>query len=217
MKKSDIKAGVVYGYAQGTSEWRSAAPVIVLDTRLWTWSRPNRGEGQQYKVSNEKKYAAAYNGWSSYSGPHGYLVLHGTNRADTVEQAEHLAEMKVLYTEFAATAGDPDAVNALAAKVKDTKHVTLRVVNNRWISGDYAGVKHEEDERAKARQAERKAERDRAAAEVALLSEVAEVMSDKLEQSVSIYTDRTWGTSRGSINLDDLAAYFGVKPVRDRL
>jgi len=218
MKKQDIKAGVVYGYEKGTSEYRNATPVIVLDAKgLWTWSRPTRLGNLEYKVSNEKKYTAAYGGWSSYSGPHGYLVLTGVNRADKAEQEAHLAELETLYEEFSQTAGNPEAVNALAAKVKDNPFVHLEIVNNRWISGDYTEAKNAEDERRKAREAQYKAERDRSAAEREFMDELAQILGDKLERPVHVTADRGWGDARASVKLSDLAEYFGIKSVTDRL
>ncbi len=218
MKKQDIKAGVVYGFAQGTSDYRTAHPLIVLDAKgLWTWYRPSNRENRQWKVSSEKRFTSGSGGWSSYHGDHGYLVLHGSRYADEERQAQNLAELKELYAEFAQTAGNPDAVEELAAKVKNMDGIYLDVVNNRWITGDYVETKNEEAEREAARQAQRKAERDRSAAEHALLAEVAEAMSDKLERSVSVHTDRGWGSTRASINLEDLAGYFGLKTVQDRL
>lgn len=218
MKKNEVQAGVIYGYAQGTSEYRHANPVIVLDAKgLWTWHRPTRDSAQKYKVSNEKRYTAAIGGWSSYSGPSGYLVLTGRNHQDPEVQDAHLAELKALYTEFSATAGNPDAVNELAEKLRGHNHIRMEIVNNRWISGDYVEAKNEEAEREAARTAKYKAERDRSAAEAALLSEVAEAMGVKLEKEVSIHSDRAWGYTRGSIKLEDLAAFFGLKTVQERL
>lgn len=218
MQKKDIKAGVLYGYAKGTSDYRNASPMIVLDAKsLWTWHRSHSQGNRQWGVSSEKRYTSGSSGWSSWQGPHGYLVLDGCNYSDPEEAADHLATLARLYGEFAATAGDSDAVNALAAKVKDIRGITLDVVNNRWITGDYVEVKNEELEREKARRAKHKAERDRSAAETDLLAEVAEALSSKLERSVSVHTDRSWGYNRASINLEDLAAYFGIKSVQDRL
>lgn len=218
MKKNDIKAGIVYGYAQGTSEYRSAYPLIVLDAKgLWTWTRSTRRDPYTYKVSNEKRYSAAYGGWASYIGPHGYLVLTGVNRADKVEQKAHLAELVALYEEFAQTAGNPDAVNALAAKVRGMDHIRLEIVNNRWITGNYQELKNEEEERRKAREAERKAERDRAAAEREIMNELAQILADKLERPVNVTSDRSWGETRASLCLSDVAEYFGLKSVKDRL
>lgn len=218
MKKTDIKAGVLYGYATGTSEYQSAKPVVVLDAKgLWTWKRANRNSTREYKVSNEKRYTAAYNGWSGYSGPDGYLVLTGGNFVSETEHAQHLAELTALYKEFAATAGNPDAVNALAAKVEEMDHIHLEVVNNRWIVGDYMEAKNAEDERQEARKAKYKAERDRAAAERALMDELAQILAAKLERPVHVTADRGWGDVRASMKLSDLAEYFGIKSVKDRL
>lgn len=218
MKKTDIKAGVLYGYATGTSEFRNAQPVIVLDADiLWTWKRYTRNSQAEYKVSGETKYTAAYNSWSSNSGPHGYLVLTGTNFVSETEHAQHLAELTALYKEFAATAGNPDAVNALAAKVKEMDHIRLEVMNNRWIVGDYTEAKNAEDERQEARKAKYKAERDRAAAERALMDELAQILAAKLERPVHVTADRGWGDVRASMKLSDLAEYFGIKSVKDRL
>lgn len=218
MKKNDIKAGVVYGFAQGTSDYRTAQPVIVLDaTGLWTWYRPSGRENRQWKVSANKRFTQGTGGWSSYHGDHGYLVIQGQRYQDEDRNAQIIDKMKELYAEFAQTAGNPDAVNELDAKVRPMDGIYLDAVNNRWIAGEYLETKNEEVAREAARQAERKAERDRSAAEHALLAEVAEAMSDKLERSVSVYTDRSWSFTRASINLEDLAAYFGLKTVQDRL
>lgn len=218
MKKNEVKAGIVYGYEKGTSEYRNATPVIVLDAKgLWTWHRHTRSATQEYKVSNENRYTAAYGGWSSYSGPHGYLVLTGVNHGAGPERDEHLAELETLYEEFSQTAGNPEAVNALAAKVKDMHFIRLEIVNNRWISGDYTEAKNAENERRKAREAEYKAERDRSAAERALMDELAEILAAKLERPVHVTSDRGYGEARASVRLSDLAEYFGVKSVKDRL
>lgn len=218
MKKQDIKAGVVYGFAQGTSDYRSAHPLIVLDAKgLWTWYRSSNRENRQWKVSSEKRFTSGSGGWSSYHGDHGYLVLHGSRYTDEERQAQNLAKLKELYADFAQTAGNPDAVKELAAKVKNMDGIYLDVVNNRWITGDYVETKNEEAEREAARQAQRKAERDRSAAEHALLSEVAEAIGAKLETEVSVHADRGWGYTRASIKLEDLAAFFGLKTVQERL
>jgi hypothetical protein len=218
MKKADVKAGVVYGYAQGTSEYRNAEPVIVLDAKgLWTWRRPSRSGEVEYKVSNEKRYTAPLGGWSSYSGAHGFLVLKGTNWGQGHEMDEHLAKMKELFTEFAATAGNPDAVNAFAAKVRGLDGFGITVVNNRWISGDYVEAKNAEDMRRETRTAQYKAERDRAAAERATRDEIAELIAAKLEKTVTVTADNGWGDARASVRLDDLAEFFGIKAPKDRL
>jgi hypothetical protein len=218
MKKNDVKAGIVYGYEKGTSEYRNATPMIVLDAKgLWTWHRHTRSATQEYKVSNEKRYTAAYGGWSSYSGPHGYLVLVGVNHGAGPERDAHLAELETLYEEFSQTAGNPEAVNALAAKVKDMPFVHMEIVNNRWISGDYVEAKNAEDERRKAREAQYKAERDRSAAERALMDELAEILAAKLERPVHVTSDRGYYDARASVKLSDLAEYFGIKSVTDRL
>lgn len=218
MKKQDIKAGVIYGFAQGTSDYRTASPVIVLDAdTLWTWYRSPGSKNTQWKVSSEKRFTSGSGGWSAYYGDHGYLVLRGRQYSNEADNVQMMAKLKNLYAEFAQTAGNPDAVNELAAKVLDMDEIYLEAVNNRWIAGDYLEIKNEEAEREATRQALGKAERDRSAAEHALLAEVAEAMSDKLEQSVSVHMDRSWGRTRASINLEDLAAYFGLKTVNDRL
>lgn len=218
MKKQDIQAGVVYGFAQSTSEYRKVSPVIVLDAdTLWTWHRSSHRANRQWKVSSSKRYTQGSGGWSSYWGDHGYLVLEGSRHVDEERQAQNLAEMKRLYDEFAQTAGNPDAVAELAEKVKKTEGITMDVVNNRWIFGDYVEAQNEEDEREAARKAKSQAERDRSAAEHALVSEVAEALSTRLERSVSVSTDRSWGYTRASIKLEDLAEYFGLKSVQERL
>ena len=218
MQKKDIKAGVLYGYARGTSDYRTAIPLIVLDvTGLWTWHRTTRSSEATWKPSTYKKYTTGSGGWSSYSGPHGYLVLHGVVHLDAEKQAQHLAEMKALAVEFAATDKGPDAVNELAAKVRKAENISLEAVNNRWITGDYVEAKNEEKERREARNAEWKAERDRAAAEREFINEVAELMEAKLERKVHVVSDRSWGLSRASIPMEDLAAFLGIKPPKDRL
>ena len=218
MKKQDLKAGVVYGYATGTSDYRTASPVIVLDAKtLWTWYRPSGREKVQWRVSHNKRYTTGTGGWSSYYGDHGYLVLEGSRYRDEERNAQSVATLKELYAEFAQTAGNPEAVEVLAAKIRELDGITMDVVNNRWIIGDYEEAKNEEAERAAARQATSLAERDRAAAEHALLAEVADAMSAKLERDVSVYTDRAWGNTRASINMEDLAQYFGLKTISERL
>lgn len=218
MQKGHIKAGVIYGYAKGTSDYRTASPMIVLDAKsLWTWTRINRNGNRTWKISNEKRFTTGTGGWSSYHGDHGYLVLQGSRYHNEEEHAQNLATLKDLYAEFSRTAGNPDAVEVLAAKVRNVEGIYLEVVNNRWITGDYLETKNEEAEREAARQAKYKAERDRSAAEAALLSEVAEAMGVKLEKEVSVHSDRSWGYTRGSIKLEDLAAFFGLKTVRERL
>lgn len=218
MQKAQIRAGVLYGYASGTSDYRHASPVIVLDAKsLWTWGRSSRNTTTEFKVSNEKRYTAPVGGWSSYYGCHGYLVLTGTNWGHADKMDEHLAQMKELYQEFAATAGNPDAVNAFAAKVRKLDGFGVDVVNNRWITGGYEEAKNEEAKREAARQAKHKAERDRSAAEHALLAEVAEAIGAKLEKEVSVHADRGWGYTRASVKLEDLAAFFGLKTVQERL
>lgn len=218
MQKAKIKAGVLYGYSEGTSEYRTAAPAIVLDAKgLWTWHRPNRSDNQNYKPSNATRYTTAIGGWSSYSGPHGYLILKGSNYRDQEKHVQHLAELKALYAEFAATAGNPDAVNELAAKVRQTEGVTLLVANNRWITGDYLEAKNEEDEREAARQAKSKAERERAAAETAFMAEASEIISAKLERTVNLTRDYSWDGKRASLTFNDLAAFLGIKTPTERL
>lgn len=219
MKKNDIKAGVLYGFAEGTSEYTTARPVIVLDAKgLWTWHRVSRSDTTTYKVSQSTRYQAPGGGWSSYWGPHGYLVLSGTNWQDADKQAAHLDQMRTLAEEFSKTPGNPDAVHELAAKLRKVEYISLRIVNNRWITGDYEEAKNAETVRKERRQAERKAERDRSAAQAEFLAELAEIMSTKLERKVFVYTDYNHGgTTRASVSFQDLADYFGIKSPTDRL
>jgi hypothetical protein len=218
MQKNKVKAGVIYGYATGTSEYRNAQPAIVLDTTgLWTWGAAARGRYDiKYKPSTEQRYTKSYDSWSSYHGPHGFLVLIGSNY-DEEERDTHLSRMKALYQEFAATEGNADDVNAFAQKIKAEEGMSLGIVNNRWLEGDYVEAKNAEDERRKARDAQYKAERDRAAAERALMDELGEILSAKLERQVPVTSDRGWGDTRASVKLSDLAEYFGIKSVTDRL
>lgn len=218
MKKNDIKAGAVYGYATGTSEFRVAVPLIVLDTAsLWTWTRKNRSDRTTWKVSGQTRYSNAYGSWSSRFGAHGHLALIGARYVDQEEAAQNLAVLQGLYTEFAATAGNPDAVNALAEKVSEMNGVRLEVVNNRWIQGDYTEAKNAEAERDAARQAEYKAKADRAAAEAAFIDEVSAVLSAKLERTVTVGRDYSWDSRNVSIRFDDLAAFLGIKTPTERL
>lgn len=219
MKKNDIKAGVLYGFAEGTSEYTTARPVIVLDAKgLWTWHRVSRSDTTTYKVSQSTRYQAPSGGWSSYWGPHGYLVLSGTNWQDADKQAAHLDQMRTLAEEFSKTAGNPDAVHELAAKLRKMEHISLRIVNNRWITGAYEEAKNVESIREERRQAERKAERDRAAAQAEFIAELSEIMSTKLERKVSVLTDYNYGgNTRASISFEALADYFGIKSPTDRL
>lgn len=218
MKKNDIKAGVVYGYATGTSEFRVAVPLIVLDTAsLWTWTRQNRSDRTTWKVSGQTRYSNAYDSWSSRFGAHGHLALIGARYVDPEEAAQTLAVLQELYTEFAATAGNPDAVNALAEKVSEMNGVRLEVVNNRWIQGDYTEAKNAEAERDAARQAEYKAKAARAAAEAAFIDEVSAVLSAKLERTVTVGRDYSWDSRNVSIRFDDLAAFLGIKTPAERL
>lgn len=219
MKKNDIKAGVLYGFAEGTSDYTTAQPVIVLDAKgLWTWYRGTRSDKTEYRVSSNTRYQAASGGWSSYWGPHGYLVLSGTNWQDADKQAAHLDQMRTLAEEFSKTPGNPDAVHELAAKLRKVEHISLRIVNNRWITGDYEEAKNAETVREERRQAERKAERDRSAAQAEFLAELTEIMSTKLERKVFLQTDHNYGGAlRVSISFDALADYFGIKSPTDRL
>lgn len=218
MKKNDIKAGVVYAYAETTDAlYRSARPLIVLDAKgLWTWSRPARGTQQHFKVSGETRYTKPWNSFSSYSGPHGYLVLQGSSYDDIPKMDAHLELMKSLYAEFAATAGNPDAVHALVERVQDMDF-WVNVVNNRWIVGDYTEAKNEEEEAFKTRQAKNKAERDRSDAERALMNQMSEIIGTKLERTVSIHSDRTWGYTRASIKVEDLAEFLGIVTRKEEL
>lgn len=218
MQKAQIKAGVLYGYVEGTSEYRTAAAAIVLDVKgLWTWDRPNRGANYNYQPSRETRYTTASGGWSAYSGPHGYLILKGSNYRDQEKQVQHLAELKALYAEFAATARSSYDVNELAAKVRQTEGVTLLIANNRWITGDYLETKNEEDEREAARQAKHKAERERAAAETAFMAEASEIISAKLERTVNLTRDYSYDGKRASLTFNDLAAFLGIKTPTERL
>lgn len=219
MKKNDIKAGALYGFAEGTSDYTTAKPLIVLDAKgLWTWHRSSRSDTTTYKVSSSTRYQAPSGGWSSYWGPHGYLSLSGTNWQEADKQAAHLDQMRTLAEEFAQTAGNPDAVHELAAKVHKVKDIYLKIVNNRWITGDYEEAKNVEKVREERRQAERKAERDRSAAQAEFIAELSEIMSTKLERKVSVLTDYNYGgATRASVSFQDLADYFGIKSPTDRL
>lgn len=217
MKKTDVKAGVIYGYAQGTSEYRNATPMIVLDVKgLWTWHRTSHNHEVTYLASTHKRYTKSWDSWNSYNGPDGFLALAGIN-LDGEEGVKHLAQMKELYQEFADTDGTPDDVNAFAKKIRSLTNFSLKIVNNRWLVGDYQEAKNEEDARRDARSAKYKAERDRAAAERDLMDELGEILSAKLERQVPVTSDRGWGDTRASVKLSDLAEYFGIKSVTDRL
>jgi len=212
MKKADIKAGVLYGYAKGTSEYRNAHPVIVLDaSTLWTWHRSSGRERRQWKLSNAKRFTSpSY--YSSYRGDEGYLVLSAHSSSPEI-----IDTLKELYAEFAATPGNPDAVNDLARKVDEIREVHMDVVNNRWIVGDFEEAKAEEDQRRRTRDALHKAERDRAAAEREFMDDVAAILSEKLERSVTVALDRSYGQTRASLSINDLAEFFGIKAPKDRL
>lgn len=218
MLKKDLKAGVLYGYAVGTSDYRSAKPIILLDVKgLWFWGRRGRGEHRIWKVSNEKRYTAPLGGWSSYSGAHGYLALHGSRYLNEEQNAANLETLKSLYEEFAATAGNPDAVNALDQKVRNVEGVTMEAVNNRWIEGTYDDATNAQAKRDEERKAHQKAERDRSAAEQEFMNEVASIIEAKTERTgVSVMRDYNWN-GRVSISTADLAAFLGIKTPSQRL
>ena len=217
MKKQDIKAGILYGYAKGTSEYRNASPVIVLDAEgLWTWHRSSGRERRQWKTSNAKRFTSpAY--YSGYRGDEGYLILSGNLFGTEEERAQILVTMKELYAGFAATPGNPDAVNELARKVGEIENIHLDVVNNRWIVGDYEAAKAEEAQRSQDRRDQHKAERDRAAAEQEFMSEAAEIIAAQIERSgVSVMRDYNY-PGRVSLRVEDLAAFLGIKTPSQRL
>lgn len=216
MKKADLKAGVMLGFANSTSDYRTARPVILLDAKtLWTWVR--RDNKYIYQASPATRYESSAGSWSTYYGDHGYLTLMGSSRATPMDA--QLAQMNELYKEFAATAGDADAVNGFVEKIRNLEDSGIRidVVNNRWISGPYEEAKTAEAERDRVREVKRKAEIDRANVERDFLAEIAEKFSDRLEHSVSIRMDRDWGEHRASISFADLAEFFGLKGPKDRL
>ncbi len=126
--------------------------------------------------------------------------------------------MRTLAEEFAQTAGNTDAVHELAAKLRKMENISLKIVNNRWITGAYEEAKNVESIREERRQAERKAERDRAAAQAEFIAELSEIMSTKLERKVSVLTDYNYGgNTRASISFEALADYFGIKSPNERL
>lgn len=151
MKKTQMKAGELYGYATGTTEYRSPVPVIVLDVgQLWTWRRNIGSDNRQYRTSNATRPRSVT---SRFHGDDGYLVLKGTRFGDSADKAETLAAMSELWSWFAQSDKGEDAVNELARKVSQVRNVQLEIINNRWVEGPYAETLQAEADRAAKRDA----------------------------------------------------------------
>lgn len=162
MKKAQMKAGELYGYAAGTSEYRRPVPMIVLDVdQLWTWSRGIGREDRRYMPSRENRPRVTRSGgYIGYRGDDGYLALEGSRFGGEDDQAEVIAAMRDLWEEFEAFGRDADAVNEFARKVKDFSGVSLQIVNNRWIEGTWEAARRAETEREQARNAKWDAQRE---------------------------------------------------------
>lgn len=222
MKKNDIKAGVLYGYAQGTSEYRRAKPIIVLDASgLWTWSRGySKASRTTWHVSNATRFTANQSNrtWGSYrNGDDGYLVLHGSTYRDPQEQAAHLAQLQELFQEFKATPGNPDAVKALDAKVEELEGITLEVVNNRWITGDYLAAKEEEQQREEDRMQRRGQEERHRKAVYAFIEEAREEITRRIGRSSSVTRSYEGSQDDVLISFGDLAALLEIDPPHKRV
>lgn len=162
MKKTEMKAGELYGYATGTSEYRRPVPMIVLDVdQLWTWSRGIGREDRRYMPSRENRPRVTRSGgYIGYRGDDGYLALEGSRFGDDDDQADVITAMRELWDEFEAFGRDADAVNEFARKVKDFSGVSLQIVNNRWIEGTWEAAQRAETEREQARNAKWDAQRE---------------------------------------------------------
>lgn len=216
MKKTQMVAGELYGYATGTSEYRHPVPMIVLDVdQLWTWSRNGVSSERRYTHSIESRPRASTSSFIRYTGYHGYLALEGSAFGDDDDQAEAIAAMRELWDWFAATDRGSEDVNALARKVGDVSDVSLRIVNNRWIEGTWEAAKQAETERRAARDAQRNAQRE---AENKKIRRVNTLNAELTAQgyagpSTLVMQDRSafGGDNRVTINVGVLAALLGIE------
>jgi hypothetical protein len=212
MKKAQMKAGELYGYTTGTSEYRSPVPMIVLDVgQLWTWNRSGVRDERKFMHSRHSRPRSAPGGFSfSYSGDDGYLAIQGYRHGDDADQAAAITAMRALWEEFEATDRGAEDVNALARKVKDVQGVSLEIVNNRWIEGPWEAALKAEIERQEARDAERdadRAERNRKRANIVALNDE---LARRGYTSAVAQDHGAFGERRVTIEMPLLADLLGV-------
>lgn len=215
MKKAQMKAGELYGYATGTSEYRRPTPLIVLDVgQLWTWSRNGMNGERRYLQSTETRPRTTTNSFIRYTGDHGYLALEGSRFGDEDDQADAIVAMRELWDWFEATDQGTDDVNELARKVKDASGVSLEIVNNRWIEDTWEAARRAETERDKARNAKRDAKRE---AENKKIRRVNTLNAELTAQGYAgpttlVMQDRsTYGDNRVTIDAGVLAALLDIE------
>lgn len=215
MKKTQMVAGELYGYATGTSEYRTPVPMIVLDVdQLWTWSRNGVNSERQYRTSVESRPRASSSSFIRYSGDDGYLALEGSRYGNEDDQADTLTAMRELWDWFEGTEGDADAVNELARHLKAASGVSLEIVNNRWIEGTWEAAKTAETEREQARNAKWDAKRE---AENKRIRRVNTLNAELTAQGYAgpntlVMQDRSaFGDNRVTINAGVLAALLGIE------
>lgn len=215
MKKTQMVAGELYGYATGTSEYRTPTPMIVLDVgQLWTWSRNGVNSERRYLQSIETRPRASASSCIRYTGDHGYLALEGSRYGDEDDQADTIAAMRDLWDWFAATDRGSEDVNALARKVGDVSDVSLQIVNNRWIEGTWEAAKQAETERREAWDAQRNAQREATNKKIRRVNTLnAELTAQGYAgPNTLVMQDRSaFGDNRVTINAEVLAALLGIE------
>jgi hypothetical protein len=203
MQKSKLETGVVYGYAKGTSEYRTTSPVIVLDTaHLWTRDRYSK----KWNASGQTKYS------SDWSRTVGYLVLQVSGFGGAEEQATALATAKALAESFAGPDVTAEAVNSWDSIVRAAEGVSLVVVNNRWVVGPYEDAKAEDAKREADRNAKWVAEHDEQHKRSALVKSINAAMKERgiTHEAVTDHS-RTYGGHLLSIRADVLASILGIE------
>ncbi len=215
MKKAQMKAGELYGYATSTSEYRSPVPMIVLDVgQLWTWSRNGMNGERRYLQSIESRPCTTTSSFARYTGDHGYLALEGSRYGDEDDQVQTIDKMLSLWGVFKASERDADAVNELARQVKDVSGVSLEIVNNRWIEDTWEAARRAETERDKARNAKWDAQRE---AENKKIRRVNKLNAELTAQGYAgpttlVMQDRSaFGDNRVTIDAKVLAALLDIE------
>lgn len=208
MKKSELKAGVVYGYQRGSYGY--VTPAVLLDAKtLWTTKRSGgfgASDGHlKYVKSTDNRYSAG-DSWLRYSNEVGYLALMVDWLGDEDDKRKRLDAAKTVAAGLNSTPDD-DAVNNLKGSLPDG--VRLDLVNNRWLIAEYEDAVRAEADKREAREAQWIAERDEARRQMALTKAINEALQLR---GIGDNAVRVGGEgNRAHLKLSTLAELLGVE------
>lgn len=144
MKKSDLKAGVLYGYRFASAKYGLVEPALLVDTDLWV-SSPHQIPGERFRRATRETRCRGRR--SPDDSTVGYLVVVPSGLAGADGMAEQIAAL-----EIPDALELPDDLPGWALFVWDVKlrrrGVELDLVNNAKLLGEYDAAKAEEQERA---------------------------------------------------------------------